>query len=406
MTVMTNAFQVTCQWVRHASFVAMRRARTGWLYGSTILAVALSAVHAANAQSITWTTLDYPGADGSELSGVDGSNVVGTFSSGFAYSGFRYDGVTFTPLNFPGDDATAATDIDGANIVGYYDDGNHGFLFNGATYTTLDFPGADIIDVRGISGSNIVGQYVQTGMGIQSFLFNGATWTPLQHPDIVAGVGETRAYKIDGDDIVGEYSSAALGTHGFLYDGATWTTLDYPGAVKTSAYGIDGVNIVGVYEPASGLRGGFLYDGTIWTPLNYPGAQETFVYGISGDRIVGLFIDDAGFHGFIATISKAAGDFDLDGDVDGHDFLLWQRGGSPAPLSAGDLANWRANYGGGSVVANSITVPEPTTLTLLMLAAAVRFAIRRRAREVPSTHQSVALPIIDHFGNGAALGCS
>ena len=29
------------------------------------------------------------------------------------------------------------------------------------------------------------------------------------------------------------------------------------------------------------------------------------------------------------------GDFDFDFDVDGGDFLIWQRGGSPSPLSAG-----------------------------------------------------------------------
>lgn len=34
-----------------------------------------------------------------------------------------------------------------------------------------------------------------------------------------------------------------------------------------------------------------------------------------------------------------------DGDVDGRDFLVWQRGESPA--SAGDLADWQANYGSG-----------------------------------------------------------
>jgi autotransporter-associated beta strand protein len=40
-----------------------------------------------------------------------------------------------------------------------------------------------------------------------------------------------------------------------------------------------------------------------------------------------------------------AGDFDSDGDVDGADFLVWQRGGSPTPMSSGDLAVWKSNYG-------------------------------------------------------------
>jgi hypothetical protein len=34
-------------------------------------------------------------------------------------------------------------------------------------------------------------------------------------------------------------------------------------------------------------------------------------------------------------------------DVDGRDFLEWQRGSSPAPASIGNLADWQANYGSG-----------------------------------------------------------
>jgi hypothetical protein len=75
------------------------------------------------------------------------------------------------------------------------------------------------------------------------------------------------------------------------------------------------------------------------------------------------------------------GDFDGDGDVDGRDFLVWQRGDSPSPLSASDLADWQANYGAGSLVAESVAVPEPRSLLLSSLAAsamACRASKRRR----------------------------
>ena len=55
-----------------------------------------------------------------------------------------------------------------------------------------------------------------------------------------------------------------------------------------------------------------------------------------------------------------AGDFDGDGDVDGRDFLEWQRGNSPNPLSAGDLAAWQAAYGMGGLTA-AVSIPEPGT---------------------------------------------
>jgi T5SS/PEP-CTERM-associated repeat protein len=82
-----------------------------------------------------------------------------------------------------------------------------------------------------------------------------------------------------------------------------------------------------------------------------------------------------------------SGDFDQDGDINGHDFLVWQRGGSPAPRSAGDLAAWRASYGAGGAAlaqraslldASSLIVPEPSSLPLLALAAP---ALRRRRHQ-------------------------
>jgi hypothetical protein len=61
-----------------------------------------------------------------------------------------------------------------------------------------------------------------------------------------------------------------------------------------------------------------------------------------------------------------AGDFDGDGDVDGRDFLRWQRGGSPNPLSAGDLALWQAGYGNSPLAAIG-AVPEPSGILLISL---------------------------------------
>jgi hypothetical protein len=66
--------------------------------------------------------------------------------------------------------------------------------------------------------------------------------------------------------------------------------------------------------------------------------------------------------------SGPAGDFDSDGDVDGADFLRWQRGGSPSPLSPGDLATWKANFGSGAAAAAVGAVPEPTAFFSALVA--------------------------------------
>jgi|GEM_PF-2681628 len=61
------------------------------------------------------------------------------------------------------------------------------------------------------------------------------------------------------------------------------------------------------------------------------------------------------------------GDFDFDGDVDGADFLAWQRG----PADSDGLALLTSNFGGSSaptaLSAATSAVPEPSTFALAML---------------------------------------
>lgn len=67
------------------------------------------------------------------------------------------------------------------------------------------------------------------------------------------------------------------------------------------------------------------------------------------------------------------GDFEGDGDVDGRDFLIWQR--NP---SVGNLSDWQTNYGTTGPLVAATAVPEPGSLILLggcLLGSAL---IRRR----------------------------
>ena len=68
-----------------------------------------------------------------------------------------------------------------------------------------------------------------------------------------------------------------------------------------------------------------------------------------------------------------AGDFDSDGDVDGGDFLVWQRGGSPNPRSATDLAIWQNSFGSAQLLTANVIVPEPVTLLLLLSGVLVMY---------------------------------
>ena len=81
------------------------------------------------------------------------------------------------------------------------------------------------------------------------------------------------------------------------------------------------------------------------------------------------------------TIFKAAppleGDYDGDGDEDGSDFLMWQRGEVSNPPSAEDLADWEALFGANNSLSLSATIPEPSSIVLLLAAFACNLRWRR-----------------------------
>lgn len=80
-------------------------------------------------------------------------------------------------------------------------------------------------------------------------------------------------------------------------------------------------------------------------------------------------------HRSILQTMSTPGDFDFDGDVDGRDFLAWQR-----DKTLGGLADWQTNYGVPSQVA-ALSVPEPRTLCwlfgLLLLSVAIRPRVQK-----------------------------
>ena len=102
---------------------------------------------------------------------------------------------------------------------------------------------------------------------------------------------------------------------------------------------------------------------------------------------------------FYGEIAGLQGDFDQDNDVDGADFIVWQRGFGllvGADVSDGDANNdgkvdhtdlqlWQANYGSQSpLLAAAATVPEPGTLVLgLGFVLATCFVPRRRPQLLP-----------------------
>ena len=147
-------------------------------------------------------------------------------------------------------------------------------------------------------------------------------------------------------------------------------------------FGMDAPGLLSVYfgdQQIFGLEGDesitsatdLFSSGWIWLDAEQaPGPYSlTFRIDPLGEETVVAEIANLSFI-HLAEAPTIVGDFDSDGDIDGRDFLAWQRGESPNPLSGSDLADWQANFGIGSLVVANVAVPEPGSIGLLAFALA------------------------------------
>jgi len=107
------------------------------------------------------------------------------------------------------------------------------------------------------------------------------------------------------------------------------------------------------------------------------GARLNIVSGGTGSFQVDYTASSVVLSDFQGVGGSIQGDFNGDNDVDGFDFLAWQRGESPNPLSQSDLNDWEANYGTTPSLAAATSVPEPTALLLGLMFALLAFGGRR-----------------------------
>lgn len=290
-----------------------------------------------------------------------------------------------------------------------------------------DLPGGDSYSVAAavsqdglivVGGASSAASYSGSviSLGFEAFRWSqGTGMEPLG--DLPGGGYYSIAHDVsaDGSVVVGESTSAASGS--FDMEAFRWTQQtgmvglgDLPGGNFTSfATGVsaDGSIIIGSSAVAIGDGGFDVYAPFIWDAvhgmrdlrnvfaelgLTLPLLAMTNATDISDDgrTITGfgksVYSTPGGSHrteawvGVLSPVQALLADFDIDGDVDGADFLTWQRGESPNPLSQSDLADWEANYGTvAPLTATSTTVPEPATGLMLTLGMVVMIAGCRTA---------------------------
>lgn len=84
------------------------------------------------------------------------------------------------------------------------------------------------------------------------------------------------------------------------------------------------------------------------------------------------YIDNVRF----SATEGPAGDLDGNGDINGRDFLYWQRGATSPSLDPGLLAAWQGSYNGGNLTALN-AVPEPSS-ALLALSTVIGIWVSKR----------------------------
>jgi hypothetical protein len=105
-----------------------------------------------------------------------------------------------------------------------------------------------------------------------------------------------------------------------------------------------------------------------------------YYLGLQTDPGVGLVDLEIEYVRITVPSTGVDGDFDGDDDVDGNDFLEWQRR-LGVDLDANDLADWKANFGTAPSVGAAGAVPEPAGAVLAAGAMVGVAAVRRRRRQ-------------------------
>jgi probable HAF family extracellular repeat protein len=271
----------------------------------------------AGAQSLTFSTIDFPGAVLTNAQGINAQGeIVGFYTDTAGRThGFVQSGGHFRSIDMPGAQSTQARGIGPAgDIVGSYllpgESGsvpNHGFLMTRrGGFHKVDYPGhVNTIAQRILPDGTILGCYHDGDTGMSMF---GMSWSRRGFDRTTEPMSMHNGATPDGRMIVGLYTDM-MDNRGkaYIIHGSTFSPLEVPGAAQTAAWDVSPSGlVVGLYRDGAGAFHGFSYDGQSFGRIDVPGATATRVFGVNGHGdMVGAFVDATGrTHGFLAQWTR------------------------------------------------------------------------------------------------------
>ena len=214
----------------------------------------------------------------------------------------------------------------------------------------------------------------------------------LEGEGAIRVMGDAATINIDGDfSFGGDFGGASSGSGDLeiVITGATHSVINVTGLSS----GIPGDLLLFSAELLPSFGGGFFpapgdfsSNPLEWLIIDYAGSRTGafdalapgLVDGSTNGVKWGVRYDDVNGEVYLQALEVLGlpGDFNNDGTVDGEDFLVWQR--NPA---VGSLADWQTYYGTSATVAALATsVPEPSSLVLLLAAGLFCAGGQRRQR--------------------------
>ncbi|HEV8040962.1 MAG TPA: hypothetical protein VGP62_18960 [Bryobacteraceae bacterium] len=262
--------------------------------------------------------------------------------------------------------------------------------YSQANFSNENFPGSSQTQVTGINNTGTtVGFYADsngaTTPNFIGFVDQSGTFTAVQDPStpvVPSSLNQLLGVN-DGNVAAGFYQDALGNSHGYTYNigTASFNNFLLPSGDNALSFAATGINnagtVVGFFTNLGGTTEGFVDNGGTFTNFLALGSNNTMFLGINnnGDA-VGVYQDGSGFnHGFVYSI--ASGTYQ---SVDDPNAVFLNGGTTINGINdKGDLVGFYGDANGNTIGLLANPVPEPSYLSVLLLAG-LAFAGIKQAR--------------------------